>query len=124
MARYFTIGFLLKCDNSAVSMLMGWVLVRSGSNDLWHGLFRSMRQMCRTIILVVALCGWSIRAESQTVVLSDSFDGYPSGTFGGAYNFGDSGANLSSAIVAPGAGGSGEALQFSATNAFAFRGLS
>lgn len=73
-----------------------------------------MRQICRTIILVAVLCGWSIRAASQTVVLSDSFDGYPAGTFGSAYNFGDSGANPSSTIVAPGAGGSGRALQLSA----------
>jgi beta-xylosidase len=67
-----------------------------------------------SLLLTAALSGFSIEAQAQTVVLSDNFDSYALGTFGSAYNFGDSGATPSSTIIAPGAGGSGQALQLSA----------
>jgi len=63
---------------------------------------------------VAAVSGFETFTRAQTVVLSDGFDSYSAGTFGGAYNFGDSGANPASAIVARGTGGAGKALQFSA----------
>src|SRR5689334_18538388 len=72
-----------------------------------------MRQIA-IIIMAAALCGLSICVRGQNFVISDNFDAYPLGTFGNAYNFGDSGASPSSVVIAPGAGGSGEALQFSA----------
>lgn len=52
--------------------------------------------------------------QAQSVVLSDDFDSYSLGAFGSAYTYGDTAANPSSTIVSPGAGGAGQALQFSA----------
>jgi len=50
--------------------------------------------------------------QAQTVVLSENFDSEPPGSFGSTYNYA-SGGNVTSTIVAPGAGGSGQALQLS-----------
>jgi beta-xylosidase len=73
-----------------------------------------MKQTLETILLIAALSGFGGEALAQITVLSDSFDSYSSGAFGSAYNFGDAAAGPASAIVAPGAGGAGQALQFSA----------
>lgn len=62
--------------------------------------------------LVAALSGFSIATDAQTVVLSDNFDSYSLGAFGSTYNYA-SGGNVTSTIVAPGAGGIGQALQLS-----------
>jgi beta-xylosidase len=73
-----------------------------------------MKQTLRTIALIVAFSGFSAQTQADTLVLSDNFDSYPLGTFGSAYNFGDPAASPSSAIVAPGAAGIGQALRLSA----------
>src|SRR5579871_6256878 len=73
-----------------------------------------MMQILRTLMLTTVFCGMSFYAQSQTTVVLDNFDADALGTYGDAYNFGDSAASPSSAIIIPGAGGSGQALQFSA----------
>jgi beta-xylosidase len=73
-----------------------------------------MKPTFETILLIAALSSFGGEALAQVTVLSDSFDSYSSGAFGSAYNFGDAAAGPASAIVAPGAGGAGQALQFSA----------
>jgi O-glycosyl hydrolase len=71
-----------------------------------------MKQTIRTITLIAALSGFSVAARAQTVVLSDNFDSYSLGAFGSTYNYA-SGGNVTATIVAPGAGGTGQALQLS-----------
>lgn len=71
-----------------------------------------MKRMLKTMALVAALSGLNVEAHAQTIVLSDNFDSYSPGAFGGAYNYA-SGGNVASTIVAAGAGGSGQALQLS-----------
>jgi beta-xylosidase len=71
-----------------------------------------MKKMPGTIILLAAWSGFSIASYGQTTVLSDHFDSYSLGAFGSTYNVG-SGGNVTSTIVAPGAGGAGRALQLS-----------
>ena len=71
-----------------------------------------MKKMPGTIILLAALSDFSIASYGQTTVLSDNFDSYSLGAFGSTYNYG-SGGNVTSTIVAPGAGGAGQALQLS-----------
>jgi len=71
-----------------------------------------MKKIPGTIILLAALGGFSIASHGQTTVLSDNFDSYSLGAFGNAYNYG-SGGNVTSTIVAPGAGGADQALQLS-----------
>ena len=61
---------------------------------------------------MIALGGFSIVARAQVIVLSDDFDSYSPGTFGSTYNYA-SGGNVTSTIVAPGDGGSSQALQLS-----------
>src|SRR5436190_16937020 len=73
-----------------------------------------MKRTSGTIALIAALIAFNFAMRAQVVVLSDTFDAYPLGTFGSAYTYGDSAANPSSTIIAPGAGGGGEALRFSA----------
>ena len=73
-----------------------------------------MTRLFRTLLLLTIVGGFSFIACGQTVVLSDNFDIYSSGTFGGAYNFGDAGASPAATIVSPGIGGVGKALQFNA----------
>jgi beta-xylosidase len=63
-------------------------------------------------LLFAAICSFCIATRAQTVVLSDNFDAHSLGAFGSVYNFG-SGGNVTSTIVAPGAGGAGRALQLS-----------
>ena len=58
------------------------------------------------------MSGFGIVAHAQTNVLLDSFDSYSPGAFGSVYNYA-SGGNVTSTIVAPGTGGSGQALQLS-----------
>lgn len=72
-----------------------------------------MKQTVARITLLVALSGFSGAASAQTIVVSDNFDFHPLGAFGSAYTYGDPAANPASAIVSPGAGGTGNALQFS-----------
>ena len=50
-----------------------------------------MRRILRTLLLLITVSGFGIFARAQTVVLTDNFDGYATDTFGGPYNFGDSG---------------------------------
>jgi beta-xylosidase len=50
--------------------------------------------------------------SAQSVVLSENFDAQAAGAFGTTYNYA-SGGNVTSMIVAPGAGGSGQAWQLS-----------
>src|SRR6476620_1436889 len=71
--------------------------------------WRQMKQTLRTIALIAALSSFGVRTQAEIVVLSDNFDSYPLGAFGSAYNFGDAAASPSSAIVAPGAAGTGQA---------------
>ena len=71
-----------------------------------------MKRRLGTIFLVVVLGGFSIATHAQTIVLSDNFDSYSLGAFGSTYNDA-SGGNVTSTIVAPGAGGTGQALQLS-----------
>ena len=71
-----------------------------------------MKKTLGTIILAAALSGFSIAAHAQTTVLSDNFDSDSLGAFGSTYNYG-SGGNVTSTIVAPGDGGTGQALQLS-----------
>lgn len=66
------------------------------------------------LLLLAAVGGLGTLTRAQTIVLADNFDGYSVGTFGSAYNFGDSGASPASTVVTPGAGAIGAALQFSA----------
>ena len=63
-------------------------------------------------LLFAAICGFSIATHAQTVVLSDNFDSHSPGAFGSMYNYA-SGGNVTSTIVAPGAGSAGQALQLS-----------
>ncbi len=63
-------------------------------------------------LLFVAICGFSLATQAQTTVLSDNFDSHSPGAFGSTYNYA-SGGNVTSTIVAPGAGGTGRALQLS-----------
>jgi beta-xylosidase len=62
---------------------------------------------------MVASIGFSGTAHAQTVVAADNFDSYSLGAFGNAYNYADAAANPASTIITPGAGGAGNALQFS-----------
>ena len=62
--------------------------------------------------LIAALSAFSLAATAQTVVISDNFDSYAPGAFGGTYNDA-SGGNVTATIVSPGAGGAGHALQLS-----------
>ncbi len=71
-----------------------------------------MKRKIETIIVAAALSGLCITTPAQTTVLSDNFDSYSPGAFGSTYNVG-SGGNVTSTIVAPGAGGAGNALQLS-----------
>jgi len=73
-----------------------------------------MRRIFGKLFLLAVVGSFSVSVSAQTIVLSDNFDGYALSPFGNAYNFGDSGAAPSSGIVSPGAGGTGNALQFSA----------
>jgi hypothetical protein len=59
-----------------------------------------------------ALTGFRFAIQAQTVVLSNNFDSYPPGAFGATYND-SSGGNVTATIVAPGAGGAGQALKLS-----------
>src|SRR5690349_21575322 len=63
-------------------------------------------------LLFIAICSSSLLTRAQTTVLSNNFDSASPGTFGSTYNYG-SGGNVTSTIVAPGAGGAGQALQLS-----------
>lgn len=65
-----------------------------------------------TIAVVAALSTFVWAAQAQTSVLLESFDAYPAAIFGSTYNDA-SGGDVTSMIVAPGAGGAGEALQLS-----------
>jgi len=71
-----------------------------------------MKRTLGTIILIASLGGFGIAAHGQTTVLSVNFDSNSLGAFGSTYNYG-SGGNVTSTIVAPGAGGNGRALQLS-----------
>lgn len=62
--------------------------------------------------MAVVLSGFGMAAHAQTNVLSDNFDTYSPGVFGSTYNDA-SGGSVTSTIVAPGAGGAGQALQLS-----------
>jgi beta-xylosidase len=73
-----------------------------------------MKQTFGTVILIAAMSGFSGAARGQINVVSDNFDSAPLGTFGSAYSFADPAANPMSTIVAPGAGGAGQALRLSA----------
>ncbi len=72
-----------------------------------------MKQALATISLVVAMTGFSIATQAQAVVLSENFDSDSSGAFGSTYNFGWPGGAVTATVVAPGEGGSGQALQLS-----------
>ena len=72
-----------------------------------------MRQTLGIFTLIAfMMSGFGIVAHAQTNVLLDSFDSYSPGAFGSVYNYA-SGGNVTSTIVAPGTGGSGQALQLS-----------
>jgi beta-xylosidase len=71
-----------------------------------------MKKTLGTITLIAAMGGLSLAILAQTIVLSDSFDSRPLGVFGGTYNYA-SGGNVTSTIVVPGTGGTGQALQLS-----------
>ncbi len=73
-----------------------------------------MEQTVKMLILVAGLSGFGFPACGQIVVLSVSFDTNSLGSYGAAYSYADSAAYPSSSIVAPGFGGSGQALQLSA----------
>jgi beta-xylosidase len=62
------------------------------------------------VVMAVMLSGFGMAAHAQTNVLSDNFDTYSPGVFGSTYNDA-SGGSVTSTIVAPGAGGAGQALQ-------------
>ncbi len=64
------------------------------------------------MVLIAALSGFSVTTHAQIVVVSDNFDSYSLGPFGSTYNYA-SGGNVTSTIVAPGAGGAGQVLQLS-----------
>src|SRR6478736_8812301 len=66
------------------------------------------------VLFAAAFGGMNLPSAAEIIVLSDDFDAHPPGAFGNAYNYGDAAANPSSIIVSPGAGGAGQALQFSA----------
>ncbi len=65
-----------------------------------------------TVFIAATLTGFSIAARAQTDAVSDNFDSYSPGVFGSTYNYG-TGGDVTSSIVAPGSGGSGQALQLS-----------
>ena len=65
-----------------------------------------------TVFIAAILTGFSIAARAQTDAVSDNFDSYSPGVFGSTYNYG-TGGDVTSSIVAPGSGGSGQALQLS-----------
>src|SRR5277367_3682052 len=71
-----------------------------------------MKQTLGTMTLVAVLSGLSIASHAQTNVLTYNFDSYSLGAFGSVYNYA-SGGNVTSTIAAPGAGGTGRALQLS-----------
>ena len=71
-----------------------------------------MKQTLEAITLSAALSGFGVATHAQTGVLSENFESQPPGSFGSTYNYG-SGGNVTSSIVAPGAGGSSQALQLS-----------
>ena len=73
-----------------------------------------MKRVFGMFLVIVAWSSFGGEALSQNTVLSDNFDSYSLGAFGNAYDFGDAAASPASTIVAPGAGGIGSALQFSA----------
>jgi O-glycosyl hydrolase len=62
--------------------------------------------------LIALLGAFGIPTQAQTNVVSDNFDSYSLGAFGSTYNDA-SGGNVTATIVAPGAGGAGQALQLS-----------
>jgi beta-xylosidase len=66
----------------------------------------------RAANLITVLCGVNFMAGAQTVVWSENFDSYSLGSFGSTYNYA-SGGNVTSTIVTPGSGGTGQALQLS-----------
>jgi beta-xylosidase len=70
------------------------------------------KQTFKTIALIAALSGFILTTHAQTTVLSVNFDTNSLGAFGSTYNDA-SGGNVTSTIVAPGAGGAGQALQLS-----------
>jgi len=71
-----------------------------------------MQETLRPFAWFAVTTAFGITAHAQTVVFSDSFDPYPAGAFGSTYNYA-SGGNVTSTLVTPGAGGSGQALQLS-----------
>jgi beta-xylosidase len=71
-----------------------------------------MKLTLEVIGLIAALAASGLPARAQTVVWSENFDADSLGAYGGTYNDA-SGGNVTSTIVAPGAGGGGRALQLS-----------
>lgn len=72
-----------------------------------------MRSLFTISALSALLCGASGELQARNVVL-ETFDSQPPGSFGSAYSYADTAANPASAIVSPGVGGAGQALQFTA----------
>jgi beta-xylosidase len=71
-----------------------------------------MNNIRRAFALFMVLSSFGIITHAQTIVISNNFDSYSLGAFGSTYNDG-AGGNVTSTIVAPGAGGAGQALQLS-----------
>ena len=71
-----------------------------------------MKNTLGTMVLIAAWSGFGAATQAQTSVLSDNFDSDALGAFGSTYNDA-SGGEVAATIVAPGAGGAGQALQLS-----------
>jgi hypothetical protein len=74
----------------------------------------NMKQTLKVLTLVAVIGGLASSSQAQTTVASQNFDSYTLGafnpTYGSLYNYGGAGATAN--IVTPGAGGTGNALEY------------